>query len=291
MLHKIKKLVKVLLIIYCCLVIMSLFTTGCFSFRLTQKQVDKAFAGYASKPIQHNYTILNRTINYAAIGTEGLPVALFVHGSPGSWSAFVDFMKDTALLSKVKIVAVDRAGFGNSNFGVGEKSLEVQAALLKPVVEKYKLTNKKIILIGHSLGGPLIARMAMDYPTLIDNLIIVAGSISPYLEPREKWFRIPLNFTPLNILLPNSFKASNKEILYLKDELIKMLPLWQQIKIPVTLIQGGKDVLVSPANAAFAQKMLTQTKVTIIKVDSMTHFVPWTHPQLIKQAIYQALEQ
>lgn len=149
-----------------------------------------------------------------------------------------------------------------------------------------------MILIGHSLGGPLIAKMAMDYPELIDNLVIVAGSISPYLEPNEKWFRIPLNFLPVNLLIPKSFRASNTELLYLKPELIKMLPYWKNIRQPVTVIQGNKDVLVNPKNAAFAKEMLINSrKVNLVIVDDMNHFIPWSHPHLIKNAIYSALPE
>ena len=183
-----------LLIGYLSIFVLSQITSSCFSFRMTEKEVTKAFSGYKMKPLQHQIDVLGKTINYAEIGNDTLPVAFFVHGSPGSWSAFVDFMKDTSLLKQVKMVSVDRIGFGESEYGNAEKSLEKQAQYLKPIVAKYKQKGKKMILIGHSLGGPLIARMTMDYPELIDNLIIVAGSIDPELEPHEKWFRVPNGF-------------------------------------------------------------------------------------------------
>jgi pimeloyl-ACP methyl ester carboxylesterase len=54
---------------------------------------------------------------------------------------------------------------------------------LKPIVAKQRQNGKQVILVGHSLGGPLIARMTMDYPELIDGLVFVAGSVAPKLEP------------------------------------------------------------------------------------------------------------
>ena len=286
------KYLKTITVAYFFLFMLSYFFSSCFSFRLSQKQIDAAFQKLAIKPIQHQVIVNGKTINYAEAGYDSLPIAFFVHGSPGSWSAFIDFMKDTSLLKKVKIVAVDRIGFGYSQFGEGEKSLAKQSAYLKPIVQRFKKGNNKMILIGHSLGGPLIAKMAMDYPELIDNLVIVAGSISPYLEPNEKWFRIPLNFLPVNLLIPKSFRASNTELLYLKPELIKMLPYWKNIRQPVTVIQGNKDVLVNPKNAAFAKEMLINSrKVNLVIVDDMNHFIPWSHPHLIKNAIYSALPE
>lgn len=284
------KISKRILIGYGILFIISQILSLCLTFKVKQKEIDEKFAGYAQKPTQHQIEVQGISMNYAEIGSDSLPVAFFVHGSPGSWGAFIDFMKDTTLLKKVKMVSVDRVGFGESDFGDAEKSLATQAELLKPIVAKYKKLGKKIILIGHSLGGPLIARMAMDYPELIDNLIIVAGSIAPELEPNEKWFRIPMEIIPIRFLVPASFRASNHEILYLKPELEKMLPLWKNIRQPVIVIQGGKDMLVSPKNADFAEKMLVNAKsLNVVRVDTMNHFVPWSHPQLIKKAIIESL--
>ena len=284
------KITKCLIIAYGIIFLIGQILSSCMSFKTSQKDIDKAFLGYKMKPVQHQINVNDVMMNYAEIGSDSLPVAFFIHGSPGSWSGFIDFMKDTVLLKKVKMVSVDRVGFGESDYGYAEESLVRQAEYLKPIVLKYKKMGKKIILIGHSLGGPMIARMAMDYPALIDNLIIVAGSIAPDLEPNEKWFRIPMDFLPIRILIPASFRASNHEILYLKPELEKMLPLWKNIRQPVIVIQGGKDMLVNPKNADFAQKMLVNAKsLKFIKVDTMNHFVPWSHPQLIKKAILESL--
>ncbi|HEY5692223.1 MAG TPA: alpha/beta hydrolase [Cyclobacteriaceae bacterium] len=42
---------------------------------------------------------------------------------------------------------------------------------------------RPIILIGHSLGGTVIARMTMDSPELVDGVVMVAPSIDPEIEP------------------------------------------------------------------------------------------------------------
>jgi hypothetical protein len=35
--------------------------------------------------------------------------------------------------------------------------------------------------------------------------------------------------------------------------------------------------------------MLINARVKIVRVETMNHFVPWSHPQLIRQAIEEAL--
>lgn len=284
-----KKITKRFVISYFILLIFSQLFTGCMSFRLTPKELEESFINQKLKPTEHQIEVLGKSINYAEIGNDSLPTVIFVHGSPGSWSAFEGFMKDDSLLMKVKMVSVDRIGFGYSDFGNGEESLQKQAAYLRPIVEKYKKQSKKVILVGHSLGGPMLARMAIDYPELIDNLVFVAASIDPNLEP-ARWYRYILNSAAIRYMIPRSFRASNHEILYLKEELELMLPYWQNIHQPSIVIHGTKDVLVHPKNANFASKMLKNAqKVEIWQIEGMNHFVPWSHPHLIKKAIFKSL--
>lgn len=279
------RIVKRLLIVLLVMVGISQLTAGCFSFRMSREEIGKAFAERAQKPRFHDVQAGDRTIHYAEIGPDSLPVAFFIHGSPGSWSAWVDFFKDSVLLHSVKMVAVDRPGFGHSSgFGRGEPSLEKQAAYLKPVVAAAKQGGQKVILIGHSLGGPLIARMAMDYPALVDGLIFVAASNDAALEPHE-WYRKPGDFFLVRWLLPKSLRASNQEILGLKPELERMMPLWKTIRQPTTIIQGEKDVLVDAGNGIFTKQQLTAAPVNLLVVPGMNHFVPWSHPHLIREAI------
>ncbi len=256
---------------------------------MSSKEVDTYFAEKKVNATQHKYKTGFRTIHYVKSGDESKPLILFVHGSPGSLSAFIHFLADSALLPNTLLITTDRPGFGYSNFGNAEPSLQKQAEALKPILEEYK-KNRPVILIGHSLGGPLIARMAMDYPELVDGLIIVAGSIDPDLEPDETWFRAPLATPFLSWILPRSFRSSNEEIYQLKPELEEMIPLWSTITCPVIVIQGKEDSLVPAANADFAKKMLVNAPVEFVLKDGMDHFVPWSNPELIRNAILHLIK-
>ena len=275
---------KISVVFFLVFMILSVMLHSCMTFRMSPQEVDNYFQQRNLKATQHSYSVGHNDIHYVKAGDESKPLILFVHGSPGSLSAFIHFLADTSLLKRDLLITTDRPGFGYSNFGTGEGSLERQALVLKPILEEYK-KNRPIILVGHSLGGPLIARMAIDYPELVDGLIIVAGSIDPELEPNETWFRAPLATPFLSWILPRSFRASNEEIYHLKPELEKMLPYWSKIKCPVVVIQGKKDSLVPAANADFARKMLVNAPVQFIFKEDMDHFVPWSNPELIHQAI------
>lgn len=264
--------------------------TGCMTFRMSSKKIDEYFASKKVTVAQENYKLRGRTIHYVKSGDESRPLVLFVHGSPGSLSAFIHFLTDSTLLDKALLITADRPGFGYSNFGTAEPSLEKQAALLKPILETYQ-HNRPITLVGHSLGGPLIARMAIDYPELVDGLIIVAGSIDPDLEPNENWFRAPLATPFLSWLLPRSIRASNEEIYQLKPQLEEMMPLWKKITCPSIVIQGMNDSLVPAANADFAKRMLVQSPPVIQMKEGVDHFIPWSHPEFIRDAVSQMIER
>jgi pimeloyl-ACP methyl ester carboxylesterase len=281
---------KIKIAIAVLLVSMMALSHACISFRMSSKEIDEFFTKAKVKGTQHQYKTGSTEIHYVKSGDESKPLVLFVHGSPGSLSAFIHFLTDSTLLPQTLLVTTDRPGFGYSNFGKGEKSLEKQSAALKPLLELYK-NNRPIILVGHSLGGPLIAQMAVDYPDLVDGLVIVAGSIDPKLEPNETWFRAPLATPFLSWILPGSFRASNEEIYHLKPELERMMPLWKKITCPVIVIQGTKDSLVDPGNADFAKKMLVNAPVEFVIVENMDHFVPWSNPELIEQAVLKLISK
>lgn len=265
-----------------------IFMHSCMTFRMSPKEVDTFFKSKNVTGSQHQYKFRNYEMHYAQAGDETKPLVLFVHGSPGSLSAFIDFLADTALLDNALLITTDRPGFGHSHFGIAEPSLENQAAALKPILEKYR-NNKPVILVGHSLGGPVIAQMAMDYPELVGGLVFVAASIDPALEPNELWFRAPLATPFLSWVLPRSFRASNEEIYQLEPQLENMMPRWKDVTCPVIFVQGMKDQLVDPGNAAFAKRMMTNTTVELVTKDDMNHFVPWSDPELIRKAILTLL--
>jgi pimeloyl-ACP methyl ester carboxylesterase len=283
--RKVIKWLLVSIVIFCFVLLMD----SCLQFRMSSAEVNTYFKDKENKATLKQYEIGKRTLNYLITDDTQKPLVIFIHGSPGSLSAFIDFMADTTLLKKAQLISVDRPGFGASDFGYAEPSLTKQAELLKPVLKGNK-HNRPVILVGHSLGGPLIAKMAIDYPELVDGLIFVAASVDPNLEPNETWFRAPLATPFLKWILPRSFRASNDEIYKLKPELEQLVPEWSEIKVPAIVIQGTKDSFVPAANADFVNRMLIHSSVQIQLIEGVDHFIPWSHPELIRNAILELLQ-
>jgi len=53
----------------------------------------------------------------------------------------------------------------------------------------------------------------------------------------------------------------------------------------VTVIQGELDRLVPAENADFARSRLVNATVDMVRKDDLNHFIPWTKPQLIREAV------
>lgn len=250
-------------------------------FSMSDEAINSALSDLPYKPEARIISFEDRKIHYVAIGDTSKQTILFVHGSPGSWDNFLGFMRHPDLLNKFRIISVDRPGFGKSGNGNPERSLEQQAKLVNRVLEMEASTST--ILVGHSFGGPVIAKMAIDYPENINGLVFVAASIDPELE-KTKWFQIPVHYKILSWILPDMLYSTNEEIIALKKELEDLIPLWSSIDQPTSIIQGKKDKLVPYENALFGERMLTNTKPNLV-IRDINHFIPWENPDLIIQEI------
>jgi pimeloyl-ACP methyl ester carboxylesterase len=264
-----------------------------FEFRTEAATMEKRILANGDEtPHFHDYEIDGRSMHYVHVGSDSLPLVIMVHGAPGSADNMLGYLEDQKLTSIAQVVAVDRPGYGFSDFGKTEPSVEKQAAAIKPIIERHrKSKDQKTILVGHSFGGPVIARMAMDFPELIDGLVMVAGSIAPELEPKN-WYQKPLDWPFVRWMLPVAVRVCNQEIIPLPEELEKMRPLWTNIKCPVVLMHGTKDNLVPVGNVGFAQKMLVNSRqVTIDTLSGQDHFILWSQQKLIVDRIVELINK
>ena len=230
-----------------------------------------------------------RTIHAVEIGVaDSLPWVVFLHGSPGSADAYLDYLADTSLSRHANLVSMDRAGFGYTDFGHPEISLQRQAEDIKAVVDSLA-PGKQVILVGHSLGSPVIFRFAMDYPAQTAGIVNVAGSVDADLEPHP-WWQNFFDVAPGKWLLPKSLWASNREIKYLGPELVKMMPLWAAVRCPVHIIHAKNDRLVDVGNVDFCRRMLTGAPVQVSLLEKGDHFILWTRRDLVNEAILEMLK-
>ncbi len=234
--------------------------------------------------------LAGETIQYVQVGDrDSLPLVVLIHGSPGSLDAYRTFMIDPILRHRANLIAVDRPGFGYSDFGKTEPSLARQAERIAAILMDWPEVPK--VLVGHSMGGPVISKMAMMYPDLVDGLVMVAPSISPGLEPSNTWRKV-INWIPFRWFTPPALRVSNQEIIPLREELDWMMSDWEAMQLPVTVVQGSEDELVPAGNADFAEKMLTQSSyVKLNKIEGGNHFILWSEMPTVIAEIVAVLDR
>ncbi len=216
------------------------------------------------------------------------PLVILLHGSPGSADNYLDYLGDTSLLSRVHLLAIDRAGFGYTTPVKGEPSLTEQARHIRDVLAQYG--DRPAILLGHSMGGPVASRFGIDYPELTAGLILVAPSVDPALEP-STWWRKIIHSPLLSWILPKLMRVSNEELLPLRQELTTMESLWPNITCPVTVIQGTEDNLVPAGNAGFIREhAINSTRLQIDMLEGKDHFILWSEEMKVKEALYDMLD-
>ena len=203
-LMRFKKIMRRTIIYSFSLLAVWLLLAQCFIMR-NRWSDKKAYRVFKSKnvPLTIFDTLINkRHLHYAVCGNDSLPTLVFIHGSPGSWMNYMQYMWDEDMRKKFRIVAIDRPGFGYSDFGKA-MHLQEQCKIIMPVIEKLK-NNQSLFLVGHSLGGPIVAKLAADNSSLFNTVIIIAGALDVSQEKKETWRKL-MNVKPMYWGLPGAF--------------------------------------------------------------------------------------
>ena len=208
---------------------------------------------------------------------------IFVHGTPGSFTTFMHYMNDSLMQEHFHMISVTRPGWVERN---AEKvpSLDEQAAALEPLLRMDR-SGKGTILMGHSYGGPVIAKTAMQYSELVSGLVFVATTGDPELSG-PRWYNRLAVVIP-RFILGDGLKGANAEIMPLRPQLESILSGWEELEMPVLIVQGDRDRLVNPRNAEFMQRMLVNAEVTYMWREGQGHFVLWEEAGLIVDSIIE----
>lgn len=222
-------------------------------------------------------------VSYVRGGDEASRRIVYVHGTPGDAGAFADYVRYP--IDGAEAISIDRPGFGQTG-GPALCSFERQAAAIEPLL--VQRDGRWPVLVGHSLGGPIVARAAADYPDRVAAIVIIAGSLDPELED-PRWF----NYAGAMVrpLLPRSLRNSNAEIFDAREQTELLAGVLDRVRCPVVIVHGTKDGLVPYANVAYMQRAFTNAAaVETMTIEKGDHFILWTQPAVVRSAIERAIE-
>ena len=163
----------------------------------------------------------------------GQPTLVFVH----CWSCDKSYWANQIAYfsKKYKVIAIDLAGHGESGLGRIQWTIENYAKDVKAVVDKDKLNN--VILIGHSMGGPVVLAAA----ELLGNKVKALVTIDTFQDIEQKFTQEQID---------GFYKSFEKDFVAATKEFVKgMFPTNADSSL---VMEIAEDMSSAPPNIALA---------------------------------------
>ncbi len=221
----------------------------------------------------------------APVLLHGRRPVIFVHGTPGSAGAFAGYLRRRDLVDRFLLISIDRPGFGLTRPKRAEPALQRQAAAITGLLAALPAGTPPAILVGHSLGGPIIAAAATRDPDRVGGLVVLAGAFDPAFErvhPLQYLGEAP----PFVWLLSRSLRNANRELIPLRGELERLRADLLRLRQPVLVLHGTRDRLVPYGNVAYLMRLARGApRFEVRPLAGFDHFIVWTAPDAVAGAI------
>lgn len=173
---------------------MSLILSSCASTQIAGLQTmdDLEY----NLPVEKIELSNNTTLAYVEQGT-GDQTLIFIHGL-GSY--IPAWNKNMSVLSHhYRCIAIDLPGYGKSSKGNYEFSMTYYAQVIKEFAEKKEIKN--VVLVGHSMGGQIALTTALQYPDLVEKLVLVApAGFETFNKGQRSWLA--------NVMTPDAVRLT-----------------------------------------------------------------------------------
>jgi pimeloyl-ACP methyl ester carboxylesterase len=245
-------------------------------------------------------------IRYHAAG-KGDPALVFVHCG-GCERGFWDGQM-AHFATKHRVVALDLAGHGQSGSGRKDWTMSAFGEDVVSVVEALGL--KRVVLIGHSLGGPAVLEAARRMPGRVAGLVLVdtlvdfeqrpaAEEMEKYLAALQADYRATVTAMVSQLLFsastPEPVKARVLEAVLSAPQEIGVavtrssaaydpLPALREIKAPIRAINSD----LFPTNVEGNRRYVPGYQVAIMK--GVGHYLMLEQPEAFNALLAEALRE
>jgi len=237
---------------------------------------------------------------------EGEPALVFVHGwccDRSYWDAQVPHFAQ-----KYKVVTIDLAGHGESGLSRKAYTMSTFGQDVAAVVNKLDLDQ--IVLIGHSMGGPVILEAARTIPENIKGLVGVDtfGRIKPRTQEWIDNFMAPFHanfaertaiFVRQNMFTPNSDPALIEKIVSdmsaapaevgssAIEEILKhdLIPALREVNAPIRCINKGRNSTNVETIRQYAPTF------DVIAMSNVGHFVMMEDPETFNRMLDKIVKE
>jgi pimeloyl-ACP methyl ester carboxylesterase len=202
---------------------------------------------------EHYHEVNGVTLHTVESGDiAGQPI-IFLHGFPEFWYGWKNQL--TFFAEKgYRVIVPDQRGYNLSSKPKGVRSYTLDKLCGDIVGLVNKLTDKKVLLVGHDWGGVVAWRMALDFPQLIEQLVIInmphpavfahtikTNPIQMLRSSYAAFFQLPrvpewlIGAFGFALLRRSLTKTSNKGA-FSKEDFAAYKEAWQKINALTTMI-------------------------------------------------------
>lgn len=279
-----KKILKIIGIALFVLFLILYYLFWNFSVPKSDTKVLEKFSGSSVTPVLTNENFKGFEYRKLSILKDTtLPTLVFVHGTIGSSTDFVRYMKDSLLLNKANIISYDRVGYNYQDKSPVQESIAFERDMLKNILQD---TNpNKTILVGYSYGGPIVLALHQK----VRKVLLLAPAVYSKVEPMP-W---PLNLYKWKLtrwLVPPIWQEASKEKLSHKQDLLLFENNWKSTPNKVVSIHGTSDWIVPFENSLFLKDQFPKNQFELISVPDAGHGFIWSKFDTIKEHLIQQLD-
>ncbi len=235
----------------------------------------------AAYPPQGQFVMVDGLRVHAVVRGRG-PDLVMIHGSNGN-THDMSFALAPALEQQFRVILFDRPGLGYSDAIPGGGSITQQADVLQRAAQK--LGADSPIVLGQSYGGAVALAWAVEAPTTLSGLVLVAAPGIPWTTPLDPVYlvtshpigsalAVPLLtafvpdrtvvaafedvFAPQAVpetfaqhfgvglaLRRGSMRANAKQRANLLTEITALAPRYTEISVPTGIVHGTADTTVN----------------------------------------------
>lgn len=259
-------------------------------------------------------------VHVIAAGRSGPPV-LMIHGASANAREFT-WTLAPRLEQDFRVLMADRPGHGHSQRPPHAESLAVQAAQMAGVLEQLA-PGEPAVIVGHSFGGAVALRLALDRPDLVKGLVLLApvthdwggdghawynrlaasrltgpafSQVVPLVGPGQVGAGIGSVFDPapapdgyfeksgIGLLFrPPAFRANARDVRALDRELGAQSQRYGELSVPITVFSGSKDTVITPAK--HTARLKNQVAVDLVILPEEGHMPHHRHGPDVAEAI------
>jgi len=215
------------------------------------------------------------------------PAFVLVHGIGVSSRYFQPTAAELAQHGQVYLV--DLPGYGASPDPRRDVSLSDHAAVLASFLAAARLTRP--VIVGHSMGAQVVARLAVEHPDIIDHIVLMAPTLPP--EARTFWRSVGRLFIDgfreppiVNLIAVTDYFVrcgvpyALRQIPHLLGD--RLEDYVHRVRAHTLVLAGDRDPIVSPEWAAEVSALIPNSRAQTV---SGAHVVMFTDPVTIADEI------